>query len=162
MQLSVWGKVIAKVSSEVGVFIHGELAQVTGVRQTRIKLKTSKEWCEYYGVEIKKGVAILFKAVDEDFSTSNARPKGIFYKPGDKPVAPDWDGGRAECGGGLHASCYPTAALHFNSAAKKFIALPVRLTDFKPFPNAQYPDKVKFQTVAGPVWECDKEGKSIK
>lgn len=157
-QLSVWGKVIAKVSAKVSVLIHGDLAQISGGKQTKVRLKTSKGWCDYYGVEIRKGIATLFKAIDDDYSTPTARTKNIFYKPGDRPSAPDWDGGKDECGGGLHASCHPLAALRFNPTAKKFVALPVRLKDFKPYPQAQYPDKVKFEKVAGPVWEVDRDG----
>ena len=152
----------AEGSKYSSITLHGQEVHATGGIQIKIpEIFTAKEWCDYYGVEVKKGIATLFKAVDDDYSTSNARPKNIFYTPGSKPSAPDWDGGKAECGGGIHASCHPTAALYFNSTAKKFVALPVRLKDFKPYPNAQYPDKVKFQKVYGQIWEVDREGKKI-
>jgi len=144
------------------ITLHGQTVHAKGGMQIKIpEILTAKEWCDYYGVEVKKGIATLFKAVDDDYSTLNARSKGIFYTPGSMPIAPDWDGGKAECGGGLHASCHPTAALYFNPQAKKFVALPVRLKDFKPYANAQYPDKVKFKSVCAPVWECDKCGNKI-
>src|SRR3990167_1595531 len=152
----------AEGSKYSSITLHGQEVHATGGIQIKIpEIFTAKEWCDYYGVEVKKGIATLFKAVDDDYSTSNARPKNIFYTPGSKPSAPDWDGGKAECGGGIHASCHPTAALYFNSTAKKFVALPVRLKNFKPYPNAQYPDKVKFQKVYGQIWEVDREGKKI-
>src|SRR3990167_1784921 len=144
------------------ITLHGQTVHAKGGMQIKIpEILTAKEWCDYYGVEVKKGIATLFKAVDDDYSTLNARSKGIFYTPGSMPIAPDWDGGKAECGGGLHASCHPTAALYFNPQAKKFVALPVCLKDFKPYANAQYPDKVKFKSVCAPVWECDKCGNKI-
>src|SRR3990167_7934149 len=144
------------------ITLHGQTVHAKGGMQIKIpEILTAKEWCDYYGVEVKKGIATLFKAVDDDYSTLNARSKGIFYTPGSMPIAPDWDGGKAECGGGLHASCHPTAALYFNPQAKKFVALPIRLKDFKPYANAQYPDKVKFKSVCAPVWECDKCGNKI-
>ena len=96
VQLSVWGKVIAKVTTKVSVLVHGNIAQIKGGKQTRFSLKTSKEWCDYYGIEVKKGIATLFKAVDDDYSTLNARRRGIFYTPGSKPIAPHLDVGKTE------------------------------------------------------------------
>src|SRR3990167_4019705 len=105
----------AEGSKYSSITLHGQEVHATGGIQIKIpEIFTAKEWCDYYGVEVKKGIATLFKAVDDDYSTSNARPKNIFYTPGSKPSAPDWDGGKAECGGGIHASCHPTAALYFN------------------------------------------------
>src|SRR3990167_9454272 len=84
------------------IALHGQTVHAKGGMQIKIpEILTAKEWCDYYGVEVKKGIATLFKAVDDDYSTLNARSKGIFYTPGSMPIAPDWDGGKAECGGGL-------------------------------------------------------------
>ncbi len=142
--------------------IHGKQVKCKGGVQIKIpEIATAKEWCDYYGAEIKKGVAVLFKGVDGDYSTSKARQKNIFYKPGLTPVAPDWDGGKQECGGGLHFS--PTAGhtLNFNSEAKHFIACPVKVSKIKVHKNAQYPEKVKAPGLAAPCWEVDYYGKRI-
>ena len=144
------------------ITIHGQKVHVKGGVQIKIpEVFTAKEWCDYYGVEVKKGIATLFKAVDDDYSTNNARAKGIFYTPGSKPIAPDWDGGKAECGGGLHFSAHPMMALDFNPKAKKFIACPIRLKDIHPCKNAQYPSKIKTKSVCGAVWEIDRNGKRV-
>jgi hypothetical protein len=150
------------LSKFASAHIHGQKVKVKGGVHIKIpEIATAKEWCDYYGVEIKKGVAMLYKGVDEDYSTSNARPKGIFYKPGEAPIAPDWDDGKQECGGGLHFS--PTAGhtLAFNSAAKHFIACPIKVSQIKVHKNAKYPDKVKAPRLCAPCFEVDRDGKRV-
>ena len=138
--------------------IYGKQVNCKGGVQIRIpEILTAKEWCAFYGVEIKKGIAILYKAVNEDFSTQN----GIVYTPGTLPEAPDWDDGKAECGGGLHFSFHPGAALEFKNDAEKFVACPVKVSQIVVHKNPQYPNKIKARRVCAPVWECDRDGKPI-
>jgi hypothetical protein len=125
------------------------------------KIETSADWCDYYGAKVEDDVAILFKAVDDDYSTGNARGKGIFYTPGSQPEAPDWDGGKAECGGGLHFSPHPVIALQFNDGATKFVACPVALSDIVVHKNASYPNKIKAPRVCAPVFEVDRDGEPV-
>ena len=122
---------------------------------------TPAEWCEFYGIEVADGIAILYKAVDDDYSTHNARPKSIFYTPGNTPSAPDWDGGLAECGGGLHFSPSTQMALSFNSSAKKFVGCPVRVEDIVVHPKGQYPEKVKAKGCTAPVFEVNRKGERL-
>ena len=144
------------------VTIHGQKVKAKGGVQIRIpEIATAKEWCDFYGVDIKKGVAVLFKGVDEDFSTDNARIRGIFYTSGGKPQAADWDGGEAECGGGLHFSPSPIHTLKFNSAAKHFMACPLKVSQIKVHKNAKYPEKIKAAGVCAAIWEVDICGKAI-
>ena len=138
--------------------IHDDQAQVVGGKQIKVRLKTSKEWCDYYGVDVKKGIVILYKGVNDDYSTQ----KGVFYTPGSIPKAPDWDGGKAECGGGLHFSPCVSGTLQFRTDAHRFIACPVCIKDFKPFENAQYPDKIKAPGCCAPVWEVDRNGEKVQ
>lgn len=156
-----FGRVIAECSDAVSVLVHGARAEVRGGRVTRVDISTQELWCEYYGVDVADGVATLFKAVDSDYSTSRARPRNIFYRPGETPSAPDWDGGAAECGGGLHFSPTPAMALEFNSGAKRFVACPVRLADIAVHPDGEYPQKVKARGCCAPVWEVDRRGARI-
>src|SRR3990167_5874861 len=56
------------------ITLHGQTVHAKGGMQIKIpEILTAKEWCDYYGVEVKKGIATLFKAVDDDYSTLNAR-----------------------------------------------------------------------------------------
>lgn len=114
---------------------------------------TPEKWCEYYGVEIKDGVAVLYKGVDDKYKSNfNAFP----YLPGTTPVAPDWDGDRMRCGGGLHFSAHPQLALSYNPSATKFVACSVRVEGM-----VLLDDKVKAIGCASPVWEVDKNGVRI-
>jgi hypothetical protein len=103
-------------------------------------------------------VAVLFKAVGDDFQSSRG---GVFYTPGTKPEAPDWDGGRAECGGGLHFSPCPKLAKSMNQDAKRFVACPIKVSEIKVHYPAQYPNKVKAPRVFGACYEVDIEGNRI-
>ena len=157
VQLSIFGAVIVSASELVAVLIHGLKATVKGGRQTKVVIKTSKEWCDYYGVKVEKGIAILYKALNEDFTA----PQGMSYKPGTVPVAPDWDGGKQECGGGLHFSPTPGMARAFHPGALKYVGCPVALKDIVVHPDGQNPEKVKAKKCVGPVWECNEDGEKI-
>ena len=129
-----------------------------GVQIRKPSPKTATAWCAEYGIKPVRGVVTLFKAVGVDFRS----PKGCDYSPGTTPVAADWDGGKEECGGGLHFSPFPWMALRFNSDAKKFVACPVRVKDIaNPHKNAAYPEKCKAKGCCAPTWECDIDGKPI-
>ena len=120
-------------------------------------IKTAEQWCEFHGVEASDGVVTLFKAVSAEFKSGY----GFDYAPGTTPEAPDWDGGEAECGGGLHFSPRPAKALQFMPEAKRFVACPVKLDDIAVHENAIYPDKVKAPRCCAPVWECDIDGNRL-
>ena len=114
-----------KASAHVAVMLHGKAKTLEGGRHLEAAVPdTAEKWCEHYGVEVKDGNAMLFKAVDDDWSTDRARRVGITYAPGQLPVAADWDGGKVECGAGLHASPHPawrrcSIALRRNSSAAR-------------------------------------------
>src|SRR6266849_1780905 len=77
---------------------------------------TVEDWCAFYGIPVTDGIAVLFKAVRDDYRSSH----GLLYSPGTQPEAPDWDGGRDECGGGIHFSFHPSAARDFDQKATRF------------------------------------------
>jgi hypothetical protein len=124
------------------------------------QLKTAKEWCRRYGIKVKDGIALLYKSIDSNYKSA----RGGDYTPKSTPVANDWDGGKKECGGGLHFSPVPSAALEFyNKPNNRFVACPVALKDMRhPKSTDQYPNKIKAKGCCGPVWECDIEGNPIK
>lgn len=115
-----------------------------------------KDWCDYYGVPVKRGSATLFKAVDEDLSTFQARRAGISYTIGTSPLAPDFNIVK-ECGGGLHVSPSPAMALAYHSSATpRFLRVTARLSDL-----VVVGDKVKARTVRV-VGEVDRYGKPVE
>lgn len=118
--------------------------------------KDAAEWCEEHGVEVNDGVAILYKGLDDKFVSAH----GTSYAPGSVPIADDWDGGKRECGGGLHFSPAPAMTLEFASAAARFVACPVALSDIRPpQPGDTYPGKVKAKGCCAPVYEVDIHGR---
>ena len=124
-------------------------------------INTAKKWCENYGVDIliedDCEYCILYKGVNSNyFSDYNFK-----YLPGSLPIAPDWDGGDKECGGGLHFSPVPAMTLKYAPTAKKFMACPIKLTDISVKPNANMPDKIKAKGCCLPIWEVDINGNKI-
>jgi hypothetical protein len=113
-------------------------------------IETAAQWCEYYGVEVEDGIATLYKALDDEYRSNQT---GFQYLPGSTPAAPDWDGGEAECGGGLHFAPHPALALQWFPAATRFVACPVELDELVVHEGALYPQKVKAPRVCGPVFE---------
>ena len=156
--LSVRGSVVAECDPTVSVLIEGG-AMVSGGKQTRFEqASTAAEWCDLYGVKPTNGVVTLYKAVSDSYESS----KGFYYKPGSTPTAPDWDGGKQECGCGLHFVPRPAMGLRYNNSATKFIACPVRLEDIVVHLDAEYPDKVKAARTCGECWEVDLDGEKVE
>lgn len=97
----------------VAVTSHGIKVSIAGGVVIQVpELNTPELWCEFYGVDVTGGIATLYKAVSDDYISSPSW-KGV-YIPGTIPTAPDWDGGKRECGGGLHFSPRPFMAVQFN------------------------------------------------
>jgi hypothetical protein len=148
---------------------HSPAAKIKGGRILEMpRPETGAEWCEFYGVEIRKGgglnrklagqdVAILFKAVGKDFVSQH----GCDYSPGTSPSAPDWDGGKEECGGGLHFSPHPVMAEEFHADPDHFVACPVLVSEIVVHPDGICPAKCKAPRVAAPCWEVDKNGERV-
>ena len=120
-------------------------------------IRTVAQWCEHYGVAVADGIATLFKAVRDDYRSAHGLP----YAPGTIPTAPDWDGGTAECGGGLHFCASPHEAAGFDTEATRYVACPVRVADIVVHYPANYPHKIKAPGCCAPVWECDIDGQAV-
>ena len=115
-------------------------------------------WCEQYGVPVRDGVMTLYKAVDGQYQSRH----GGDYTPGTTPVAEDWDGGEAECGGGLHFSPHPKLAEAFGPPNPTYIACPVAVDDAAVHQWGHMSEKIKARGCCGPVWECDREGNPVE
>jgi hypothetical protein len=156
---------VLRASKYVAVTNTSNRTSITGGVLINIpKNSTPELWCDFYGIDISEGVAIIYKAVNNKYGsnrTTNQYPGGFLYTPGTTPFAPDWDGGIKECGGGLHGSPRPFMALKFHTEATKFIACPVLLSDISVHPHGDYPEKVKFRGCCAPCYEVDIDGNRI-
>lgn len=114
-------------------------------------LDNAKDWLDYYGIPVEKGVAVLYKAVDDGYGANH---NGFKYEPGSKPAAPDWDG-KPECGGGLHFCARPLIARDkYHPTATRFVACPVKVSELVVIDES----KVKAPRVYRPCFEVDKHG----
>ena len=101
---------------------------------------------------------VLYKRTSADYSTRN----NIRYVPGTEVVAPDWDGGVAECGGGLHLCPHAAQCDQFRSSdGDRYVACEVALADIAVHAQPQFPDKVKARAVRV-LYECNRDGSRIE
>ena len=157
--VEAWGSSHVVATKFVAVRQHPGKSTVSGGVIIAVPApKTPADWCEFYGAKHDGEVAILFKAVGDDYRS----PHRTNYAPGTMPEAEDWDGGQAECGGGLHFCAHPLAALGFNDSAKRFVACPVRLVDISVHPSPCYPNKIKAKRVCAPIYEVDRYGSKLE
>jgi len=146
-------------SKRVAVTIHGRRPKVKGGIQIRYKSPaTVKEWLADYGVIPVRGVVTLYKIVRDDFKSQH----GTSYAPGTTPKAEDWDGGAAECGGGLHFCPLAWLCVPFDSEGTRYVACPVKVSEIVVHKDAQYPTKIKAPRVYKPTWEVDINGNSVE
>jgi hypothetical protein len=158
VQLSVRGSVSIVAAAAVAICILGGSPKIDGDGfVTRVDRSTPEKWCEYYGVEIEDGIALIYKAVRNNYVSK----RGMSYAPGTCPEAPDWDGPARECGGGLHFSPCPSMARTFDEEATRYLACPVRLDETVVHPDGAYPDKCKAKRVALPCWEVELDGTPV-
>ena len=157
--VEAWESSHVEASQFVAIHRHSLNASIAGngVLIDVLRPTTVTEWCAFYGVPVNGGHVVLFKAVRDDYRSGH----GFSYDPGRAAEAPDWDGGEAECGGGLHFVPHPSMGLEFDREATRFIACPVALADLRP-PRADdsYPHKLKARR-CGVVTECDRTGKPL-
>ena len=147
-----------QASASVVILMHGQAGTISGGQHIQAKaINTVEDWCDFYGVPIVNGVVILYKGVNDQYTTD----KGCDYTPGTIPTATDWDDGKAECVGGLHFSPHAQMSLEFYIQATKFVGCPVAVKDIVVHPNGKYPQKVKAKGCCGPVFEVDRHGKAM-
>ena len=145
-------------TTQVPVLIMSTKVKADGGVQINYKTPTTAtEWLANYGVKPARGIAILYKGVNDEYKSEY----GGVYTPGTKPVAKDWDGGKEECGGGFHFSPHPALTLKFAPNAKRFVACPIKVSEIAVHKDARYPDKIKAPRVYGEIYEVDINGERI-
>ncbi len=117
----------------VAVHLHSVTVNLTGgviLDHTRDDKFDAKEWCAYHGVKVSRGVATLYKAVNDEWTTKY----GTDYSPGSLPSCDDWNN-QPVCGGGLHFCPTPIHALAYHEGATQFVAVGVRLSELVQIPG---------------------------
>ncbi|WP_287461189.1 hypothetical protein, partial [Sphingomonas sp.] len=150
--------VTAKAAATVCVNLW-EDAKCDGGRQQVIEMTTPQNWCDYYGVRVEDGCAIVYKAVGEGYVSH----WGVAYKPGTMPTDGKWDGRKRECsaGGGLNFSPTVDHTHEFVNAPKHYLECRIRLDDMVVHFGGSYPQKCCAREVVAPLIEVDRDGKPI-
>ena len=125
-----YGAATVTASPHVAVHLHSGHARVSGgvlIDLTTLDLADPQTWCDYHGVPVTDGIAIVHKAVGDNWTTS----RGTDYSPGALPSCDDWTDDN-DCGGGLHFSPHPWQALSYYPDATRYVAVGVALADLRP------------------------------
>jgi hypothetical protein len=114
------------------------------------------EWCDYYGLPVKRGKAVVFKAVDDDLKSGH----GLVYPVGERVTDTAFKDHR-ECGDGLHFSPRPAMARQYFMGATRFLACEVALKDVVVIRSGSGPsDKVK-ASACRVLHEVDVDGEPV-
>jgi hypothetical protein len=151
-----YGSATVTASKYVAVHLHSKKVKLTGgvvIDVTDIDLSDRATWLDYHGIRTSRGRVVVFKAVDDKWSTD----RGFVYKPGAKLEAPDWNA-RNECGGGLHFSPSPSHALAYHNGATKYVAVSVAVDDLVPITGGTAKCKARACKV---LHEVDLDGKKV-
>ena len=152
------GSATVRAGSHVAVHLHSGRATVSGgalIDHTALDLTDPQTWCDYHGVPVVDGIATLYKAVGDDWSTD----RGTDYSPGSLPEAPDWRDDH-ECGGGLHFSPHPRQSRSYHPEATRYLAVGVALADLRPIAGGT--PKAKAPRVVVACREVDIDGDEVQ
>ncbi len=135
-----YGSATVTATSRVAVHLHTGRATIAGgvlIDHTG-EPSAPAAWCAWHDVTVTDGIATLYKAVDDAWTTC----RGTDYTPGTLPVCGDWRDD-SECGGGLHFSPTPAEALAYHPEATRFVAVGVAVDTLRPIlgstPKAKAP-----------------------
>ncbi len=146
-----------KAAPLVAVMLHSATVDVQGgviIDHTKISDMDGPAWCVYHNVEVKNGIATLFKAVNDKWTTD----RGTDYSPGSLPSCDDFKNTN-ECGYGLHVSPSPRCAKVYFTSATKFVAVGVDVLKLRPITGDA--PKAKFAKAATPCVEVDIDGNPV-
>ncbi len=142
---TVWAYDSATVEASKWVAVHlfSARATVSGgvvIDVSALDLDDLATWIEYHGATVTDGALTAYKAVGDDWQTSQ---KGWVYAPGATVTADDWDG-KPKCGGGLHLCLTPRMSRDYYSAATRYVEC---LIDMSEAVVVRPRDKVKARSV---------------
>ena len=106
-------------SQHVTLDTQGAVIDVTGIDK-----HDPISWCEYTGVDVEDGTALVYKAVTDDLRSG----MGLAYPVGETVTASRWAPTDA-CGQGLHFGPTPGHALAYHWEATRFLACRIRLDE---------------------------------
>ena len=139
------------------VFLHDSTVDVSGgvvLDHTGVKDMDGPAWCAYHGVKVSRGIATLYKAVNDKWTTD----RNTDYSPGSKPSCDDFSDIDC-CGGGLHFGPTPRHARTYFTSATKFLAVGVRVSELRPITGDTA--KAKAPRVVRACVEVDIDGKEV-
>jgi hypothetical protein len=113
-------------------------------------------WCDLHGVDIKRGKAQLFKAVDDEYAAGHNHIKTV-YKPGTNITATDWVDNN-KCGGGFHLCPTAGQATCYHESATRWVRCEVPVKDLRPILGGTAKAKTKTCKV---VVEVDWFGREV-
>ena len=149
-----------EASKYVAVHLHSQRVTLSGdghvIDITAIDLDDPATWCEFHGVKVIDGIAYLYKAVNQQWTTD----RGVDYSPGSTPEAPDWDPSWRDCGKGLHFCDHPMRSLDFlggRAEDARFLKVGVRLDELIPLGG-----KAKARRVVVACVEVDRHGDLVE
>jgi len=128
------GEATVTAGTHVAVHLHSAQATVTGgvvIDVTSLDLTDPQTWCDYHGVTVRDGRAVLYKAVDGGLVAGHGyRP--TTYTVGRTVAAGDWRDDY-ECGGGLHASPSPHhARIYCPAEQPRFLRVSAPVESIRP------------------------------
>ena len=144
--VTAYDSATVRASAHVAVLVKSAHAVASGgviIGMSTIDLTNAAAWCEHHGVEVVDGVATVYKAVDDAWTTS----RGTDYSPGSLPTALDWRDDHKH-GGGLHFSPWPWQALEYHPGATRFVAAGVPIETLRPLVDGIPQCKVPHVVVA--------------
>ena len=150
------GSAIVWATSRVAIHLHSSHATIHGgvlIDHTAEPSETPA-WCQWHDVSVVDGIATLYKAVSDSWTTDH----GTDYTPGTLPACDDWRDDN-NCIGGLHFSPLPIQALAYHPEATRFVAVGVRVDELRPIPGRIA--KAKAPRVVVACREVDIDGKDV-
>jgi hypothetical protein len=156
-RVDAWDSSRVDATPHVAIHLHSVNATVAGgvvIDVTEVN-KTAEKWTEHHGLNVTLGKVILFKAVNDSWTTD----RGFNYAPGQVVTAPDWrNDGR--CGGGLHLGPTPRHAKDYFTYATRFVAVEVDASELSPIDDSYATPKAKARTCRV-LHEVDVDGNRV-
>jgi hypothetical protein len=134
------------------------MAEVEGgvvIDITAIDQKDPQTWCDFQGVSVEDGFAVVYKAVDEVLRSG----RGMAYPIGEtvKVLAKEWKA-NGDCGNGLHFGPTPRHAKTYHESATRFLACRIPLSHASGIPGGTAKIKARSCEV---LFEVDIDGKAL-